>query len=161
MASTAKLIRNLAAPVRRQRSSSPMRIHFANAFYGVVDYVAYPAGMLAVAPIAIRALGIDRYGIWMVANSAISIGAIIASGFGDANIRYVAMERASRQSRFSLPRRPQHAGHSSRPGDHAGDGGLAAGPGDDASTDYAGFGTANRLPLVASHRVPVDAGASR
>ncbi len=72
-----------------------MRTHFANAFYGVVDYVAYPAGMLAVAPIAIRALGIDRYGIWMVASSAISIGAIVASGFGDANIRYVAMERAA------------------------------------------------------------------
>jgi O-antigen/teichoic acid export membrane protein len=72
-----------------------MRTHFANAFYGVVDYVAYPAGMLAVAPIAIRALGIDRYGIWMVASSAVSIGAIMASGFGDANIRYVAMERAA------------------------------------------------------------------
>ena len=72
-----------------------MRTHFANAFYGVVDYVAYPVGMLAVAPIAIRALGIDRYGIWMVANSAISVGAIVASGFGDANIRYVAIARAA------------------------------------------------------------------
>jgi O-antigen/teichoic acid export membrane protein len=51
--------------------------------------------MLAVAPVAVRALGIDRYGIWMVASSAISVGAIIASGFGDANIRYVAMQRAA------------------------------------------------------------------
>lgn len=72
-----------------------MRTHFANAFYGVLDYVAWPAGMLAVAPVAVRALGIERYGIWMVATSAISIGAIIASGFGDANIRYVAMQRAA------------------------------------------------------------------
>lgn len=72
-----------------------MKTTLANAFYGVVDYVAWPAGMLAVAPIAVRALGVERYGIWMVANSAISIGAIAASGFSDANIRYVAMQRAS------------------------------------------------------------------
>jgi O-antigen/teichoic acid export membrane protein len=72
-----------------------MRIHLANAFYGVLDYVAWPAGMLVVAPVAIRTLGIDRYGIWMVASSAISIGAIVASGFGDANTRCVAMQRAA------------------------------------------------------------------
>jgi len=72
-----------------------MRTHLANAFYGVLDYVAYPAGMLAVAPVAVRALGIDRFGIWMVANSAISVGAIVASGFSDANVRYVAMQRAT------------------------------------------------------------------
>ncbi len=72
-----------------------MRTAVANAFYGVLDYVAWPAGMLAVAPVAVRAMGIERYGVWMVANSAISVGAILASGFSDANIRYVATQRAS------------------------------------------------------------------
>ena len=72
-----------------------MRTAIANAFYGVLDYVAWPAGMLAVAPVAVRALGIDRYGVWTVANTAISIGAIAASGFSDANIRYVATQRAA------------------------------------------------------------------
>ena len=72
-----------------------MRNHLSNAFYGVLDYVAWPAGMLVVAPVAIRTLGVDRYGIWVVASSVISAGAIIASGFGDANTRYVAMQRAS------------------------------------------------------------------
>ncbi len=72
-----------------------MRTAIANAFYGVLDYLAWPAGMLAVAPVAVRALGVDRYGVWTVANSAISIGAIAASGFSDANIRYVATQRAS------------------------------------------------------------------
>lgn len=72
-----------------------MRTHFANAFYGVLDYVAWPAGMLAVTPVAVRALGMERYGIWMVATSGISIGAIIASGFSDANIRSVAVHRAA------------------------------------------------------------------
>ena len=71
-----------------------MKTHLSNALYGVLDYVAWPAGMLAVAPIAVRALGIDRYGVWMVASSAVSAGAIVASGIGDANIRYVATERA-------------------------------------------------------------------
>src|SRR5689334_16809977 len=73
-----------------------MRAHFANAFYGVLDYVAWPAGMLAVAPVVVRTLGIERFGVWTVANSAISIGAVAASGFGDANTRYVAVQRATR-----------------------------------------------------------------
>jgi O-antigen/teichoic acid export membrane protein len=72
-----------------------MNAHFSNAFYGVLDYVAWPAGMLAVAPVAVRAFGVERYGVWTVANSAISIGAIAASGFGDANTRYVAIQRAA------------------------------------------------------------------
>jgi hypothetical protein len=39
----------------------------------VPDYLAYPAGMLAVAPIALRALGIDRYGVWTVATSLLLV----------------------------------------------------------------------------------------
>lgn len=72
-----------------------MKNHISNALYGVVDYLAYPLGMLAIAPLALRSLGTDRYGIWMIAVSTISTGAIIASGFGDANIRVVAMQRAT------------------------------------------------------------------
>ena len=72
-----------------------MKGHLSNAVYGTLDYLAYPLGMLAAAPIALRALGIDRYGIWMVATAAISTGAIVASGFGDANIRMVATQEAT------------------------------------------------------------------
>jgi O-antigen/teichoic acid export membrane protein len=72
-----------------------MKHHLTNAVYGTLDYLAHPLGMLAVAPIALRALGIDRYGIWMVATAAISTGAIAASGFGDANIRMVATQEAT------------------------------------------------------------------
>jgi O-antigen/teichoic acid export membrane protein len=72
-----------------------MRGHLSNAVYGTLDYLAYPLGMLAAAPIALRALGMDRYGIWMVATAAISTGAIAASGFGDANIRMVATQEAT------------------------------------------------------------------
>ena len=72
----------------------PMKTHFPTRSTGC--WITWPGrpGMLAVAPMAVRALGIDRYGIWMVASSAVSAGAIVASGMGDANIRYVAMQRA-------------------------------------------------------------------
>ena len=70
-----------------------MRAHLSNAAYGVLDYMAYPTGMLIVAPIAVRNLGAAQFGVWMIANAALSIGSIMASGFGDANIRYVSMAR--------------------------------------------------------------------
>jgi len=70
-----------------------MRAHLSNAAYGVLDYVAYPAGMLFVAPIALRNLGTAQYGVWMIANAVLSIGSIVASGFGDANIRLMSMAR--------------------------------------------------------------------
>lgn len=72
-----------------------MRAHLKNAAYGALDYLAYPLGMLAAAPIALRALGIDRYGIWMIATAAVTTGSVMASGFGDANIRLVATREAT------------------------------------------------------------------
>jgi O-antigen/teichoic acid export membrane protein len=67
-----------------------MRTHLTNAFYGVVDYVSYPFGMLLVAPIVLRTLGASEYGLWMVATAVVSAGGIVASGFCDANIQRVA-----------------------------------------------------------------------
>ncbi len=72
-----------------------MRAHLTNAAYGVVDYLAWPVGMLAVAPVALRDLGVQQFGVWMVANATLTVGSILASGFGDANIRAVAMARGS------------------------------------------------------------------
>jgi O-antigen/teichoic acid export membrane protein len=54
--------------------------------------------MLAVAPIVLRNLGVERYGVWAVATAAVSMGSIIASGFGDANIQHVATERTTGSS---------------------------------------------------------------
>lgn len=72
-----------------------MRAHLSNAAYGVIDYVAWPAGMLIVVPIALRHLGPRQFGVWMIANAALTIGSIVASGFGDANIRSVSQARGS------------------------------------------------------------------
>jgi len=67
-----------------------MRTHISNAAYGVLDYAVYPMGMLLAAPILLKHLGVAQFGIWVVVTAAVSAGSIIASGFGDANIQYVA-----------------------------------------------------------------------
>jgi O-antigen/teichoic acid export membrane protein len=47
--------------------------------------------MLLLAPPILHALGIERYGIWILANATLGTGAILASGFGDANTRSAAV----------------------------------------------------------------------
>jgi len=72
-----------------------MKDQVANAAYGVLDYAAYPIGMLLVAPVVLHHLGPAQYGLWTIATAAVSTGGIIASGFGDANIQHVARLRGS------------------------------------------------------------------
>jgi O-antigen/teichoic acid export membrane protein len=70
-----------------------MRRQIANSIYGLLDYAAYPFGMLALAPIVLRHLGAAQYGVWAVATAIVSFASIVASGFGDANIQQVATRR--------------------------------------------------------------------
>jgi len=72
-----------------------MRSHLSNAAYGILDYAAYPIGMLIVAPLVLHNLGLDQYGVWALATAAASTGGILASGFGDANIQHVAGRRGT------------------------------------------------------------------
>ena len=81
-----------------------MKSHFSNAAFGVLDYLAWPAGMLLLAPLILRALGIERYGVWAIATAALNIGAILASGFGDSNIRSVAASLEKRADLISAVR---------------------------------------------------------
>ena len=67
-----------------------MSAPLSNAAYGVLDYAAYPVAMLVAAPTLLRHMGMAQYGVWVVCTAAVSTGGIIASGFGDANIQYVA-----------------------------------------------------------------------
>ncbi len=76
--------------------------HFVNALAGVLDYVAWPVGMVLVAPVMLRHLGAARYGVWAVAAAVVSAGSILASGFGDANIQHVASRRGSGESQLLL-----------------------------------------------------------
>jgi O-antigen/teichoic acid export membrane protein len=79
-----------------------MREHLANAAWGILDYAAYPMGMLLVAPVILRNMGAAQYGIWTVATAIISIGSIVAAGFGDANIQHVASHRGAGRSDLLL-----------------------------------------------------------
>lgn len=70
-----------------------MKHQLQNVFYGVLDYVAYPAAMLLVAPILMRSLGVDGYGGWSVMAAIVSAASIVASGFGDTAIMQVSRDR--------------------------------------------------------------------
>lgn len=71
-----------------------MKKHLRNAAYGALDYAAHPLGMLLVAPIILKRLGVAEYGIWTIATAVISVGGIVASGFSDANIQRIASLRS-------------------------------------------------------------------
>jgi O-antigen/teichoic acid export membrane protein len=71
-----------------------VRTHLSNAVYGVLDYIAYPIGMLLTAPVLLRHLGAPGYGLWAVSTALVSTGSIVASGFADANIQYIAKARS-------------------------------------------------------------------
>jgi O-antigen/teichoic acid export membrane protein len=75
-----------------------MRQQLSNFIYGLLDYAAYPLGMLAVAPLIMRNLGVAQYGLWSVTTAIVSVGSIVASGFGDANIQKVASQRGAGSS---------------------------------------------------------------
>jgi O-antigen/teichoic acid export membrane protein len=79
-----------------------MRAHLANAGYGLLDYAAYPIGMLLVAPIVLHNMGAAQYGIWAIVTATVSMGSIIASGFGDANIQHVSSQRGLGQHNHLL-----------------------------------------------------------
>ena len=73
-----------------------MKEHVSNAAFGALDYLAYPVGMLLLAPQILHSLGVERYGIWAISCAVLNTGAILASGFGDANIRAVAIALGAR-----------------------------------------------------------------
>jgi O-antigen/teichoic acid export membrane protein len=70
-------------------TSEAKRRGYANAFYGVADYLTLPVGMLLAAPFLLRHLGAAQYGVWLLASAAVSSGGIVSGSFGDAAIKYV------------------------------------------------------------------------
>ena len=76
-----------------------MKLPWSNAIYGVLDYVAQPAGMLLAAPVLLHRLGIASYGIWLVSSAAIGAGSIVSSGFGDVIIQRLASLRGQDNQR--------------------------------------------------------------
>lgn len=74
---------------RSSLTSDTRRRGCANAFYGIADYLALPAGMLLAAPFLLRHLGAAQYGVWILASATVSSGGTVAGSFGDAVVKYV------------------------------------------------------------------------
>jgi O-antigen/teichoic acid export membrane protein len=85
---------SLRALVGTSASETKLR-GYANAIYGVVDYLALPIGMLLTAPFLLRHLGAAQYGVWLLASAAVSSAGIVSGSFGDAAIKYVGECRGS------------------------------------------------------------------
>ncbi len=83
----------LSARLKSLRASPHTRASFLNAVCGVADYVAQPLAMLLAAPFLVHRLGLVQYGLWMLANAAVSSGGLLSTGFSDMAVRYVAMHR--------------------------------------------------------------------
>jgi O-antigen/teichoic acid export membrane protein len=65
----------------------------SNARYSVADYLAQPLLLLAATPLLVAHLGLDQYGIWMLALALTGSMGVLSVGFGDATIKFVATYR--------------------------------------------------------------------
>jgi O-antigen/teichoic acid export membrane protein len=79
----------------RQRSDLFKR-SFKNAAWSSADYAVLPLLWLVATPFFVHRLGIDQYGIWMLANAFLGFSGIFAFGLSDATIKYVSKYRALR-----------------------------------------------------------------
>ncbi len=66
----------------------------SNAIYGLADSVVPPLLLLAATPFLLHRLGLQEFGIWMLAAAAVGTVGFVATGFGDATVKYVAEYRA-------------------------------------------------------------------
>lgn len=65
-----------------------------NAAYNTLDTAALPILMLAATPFVLPRLGLEKYGIWMLANSIAATLSFFNVGLGDATVRYVSAYRS-------------------------------------------------------------------
>jgi O-antigen/teichoic acid export membrane protein len=87
-----------ASQVGRQmaglRNSSSFRVSAGNSAFSIAEYLAQPAAMLLAAPFLVHHLGLQQYGIWMLASAILGSVGILSTGFGDATVKYVSTYRA-------------------------------------------------------------------
>ena len=136
-----------------------MRAHLSNAAYGVLDYAAYPIAMVLSAPTLLKHLGVEQYGIWIVITAALNTGSIIASGFGDANIQYIASARNQGDSGSVVASGAEHARHQSPAGRSVCTHFLDAGAARSRPPGRLRGGSASSLPSGAQDRQCAHAGA--
>src|SRR3974390_2286005 len=65
----------------------------SNATYSVIEYAAQPFLMVLSARFLVSKLGVDRYGIWMLASAISGTIGIFHAGLSDATIKYVSTHK--------------------------------------------------------------------
>lgn len=64
-----------------------------NASYSTIEYIATPLLYLFSTPFLVHQLGINHYGIWMLANSVAGVIGVMNFGLSEATVKYVSMYR--------------------------------------------------------------------
>jgi O-antigen/teichoic acid export membrane protein len=75
------------------RNSEEFRGSASNAAYNVMDYLAQPVLMVVFAPLLVRHLGFDHFGIWMLVTALAGTFGMLQAGMGDATTKYVSAYR--------------------------------------------------------------------
>lgn len=88
------MIRRIAANFDIGRRSEEFRSALRNSVFNSADHLLLPLLWLVSTPIFIAELGTARFGLWMVANSAIGLGGVMSLGLSDATVKFVAKHRA-------------------------------------------------------------------
>jgi O-antigen/teichoic acid export membrane protein len=65
---------------------------FINSAWAILEYLWNPLLLLICTPIFLRALGSERYGLWMLLVATVGFGAILNAGTGAATIKHVSAE---------------------------------------------------------------------
>lgn len=87
-------MRRWAERAGQLRNSEVARRSANNAAYSLADYLLSPILMLLATPFLVARLGLQDYGIWMLANAFVGSVGVLNLGLGDATIKYVSTYRA-------------------------------------------------------------------
>ena len=77
------------------RHSPHFRRGLRSAGWSSIDFIVLPLLWLATTPFFVASLGVDEYGIWMLANALVGFSGVATLGLGDATVRSVAMHAAA------------------------------------------------------------------
>lgn len=67
-----------------------------NASFSTIEYIITPLLYIISTPFLVHRLGINHYGIWMLANSVAGVVGVLNFGLSEATVKYVSMYRGRR-----------------------------------------------------------------
>jgi O-antigen/teichoic acid export membrane protein len=80
-----------------------VRGKLTNSAWAILEYVWNPALLLICTPLFLKALGSERYGLWMLLVATVGFGAILNAGTGAATIKHVSAQMGETNSRQLQP----------------------------------------------------------